>query len=51
MQFQYILESCHLPHIDKRQLQIVETNSYVMIAKYFETCDIFEEPTDDSQKK
>lgn len=51
MQFQYILESCHLPNTDKWQLQILETNSYIMIAKYFETCDIFEEPIYENQKK
>jgi hypothetical protein len=44
MQFQYILNSCHKPNTPEIHLQVIETNSYIMMAKYFETCDIFEEP-------
>ena len=44
MQFQYILSSCHKPNTPNVHLQTIETNSYIMMAKYFETCDIFEEP-------
>lgn len=44
MQFQHILNSCHKPTTPKTSLQTIETNSYIMMAKYFETCDIFKEP-------
>jgi len=44
LQFKYILDHCHADNTPKKQLQIIETNSYIMLAKYFETCDIFEEP-------
>lgn len=44
LQFQYILDSCHKPSTPKMYLQSIETNSYIIMAKYFETCDIFEEP-------
>lgn len=44
LQFQYILNSCHKPNTPKAQLQLIESNSYIIMAKYFETCDIFEEP-------
>jgi len=44
LQFQHILDSCHRPTTPSTQLQIIETNSYVMMAKYFETCDIFNNP-------
>ena len=43
-QFQHILNSCRKPSTPSEQLQSYETNSYVMIAKYFEACDIFKEP-------
>ncbi|MFL7796614.1 hypothetical protein OIM93_06835 [Clostridium chauvoei] len=44
LQFKYILDNCHKENLNPNSLQQFETNSYVMIAKYFETCDIFEEP-------
>lgn len=44
MQFQHILNSCHKPTTPNAHLQTIETNSYIMMAKYFETCDIFKEP-------
>lgn len=44
IQFKYILDSCHKSDIPKNQIQTIETNSYIMMAKYFETCDIFLEP-------
>lgn len=44
MQFQHILNSCHNPKIPNSYLQTIETNSYIIMAKYFETCDIFKEP-------
>lgn len=44
LQFKYILDNCHKDNLSNLAIQQYETNSYVMMAKYFETCDIFEEP-------
>lgn len=44
LQFKFILESCRNNDTPTLQIQIFETNSYIMMSKYFETCDIFEEP-------
>lgn len=44
LQFKFILENCHNNAIPSFQIQIFETNSYIMMSKYFEACDIFEEP-------
>lgn len=44
LQFKYILEHCRKANTPPEIIQLIETNSYIMMAKYFETCDIFEEP-------
>lgn len=44
LQFKYILDNCHSNISDSNLIKIYETNSYIIMAKYFETCDIFEEP-------
>lgn len=44
LQFKYILENCRKKDTPKEFIRFFETNSYIMMAKYFETCDIFEEP-------
>jgi hypothetical protein len=44
LQFKYILNHCYSESTPINQIQAIETNSYVLMAKYFETCDIFEEP-------
>lgn len=49
LQFKYILDNCHKENLSPIALQQFETNSYIMIAKYFETCDIFEEPKKSSK--
>lgn len=44
LQFKFILEGCRNSATPLSQIQIFETNSYIIMSKYFETCDIFEEP-------
>lgn len=48
LQFKYILEGCRHPSTPLAQLSVFETNSYILMSKYFETCDIFVEPPSSS---
>jgi len=44
LQFKHILENCRSSNTHKDEIKVYESNSYIIMAKYFETCDIFEEP-------
>lgn len=47
LQFKFILEACRRPNTPIEQIKTIESHCYVIMAKYFETCDIFKEPPED----